>query len=211
MLDGRMPSQAEIIRAWLQLQDAPRTCTQIAAAIGLPGDTLVYQNVHRMFRDGILAREGRCRSYCFRLAREVAPRERMPRDEQLRRNAEAERGRRRRKHAEGARTREQWLAEQAAQHQAWLERKAVEKAARKAARDAERASKPAPKPRAPKPKAQPKPRVIRLQASPTAKPAATTVRVESVQDYLRRGGKITRLEPFAVSQPLRINQDRKAA
>jgi hypothetical protein len=212
MLDGPCPSQSEVIRAWLELQPEPRTCPEIAAAIGQPGETRVYQNVHRMFRDGILAREGQCRSYVFRLAREPRTQSRMPRDEQLRRNADAERARRRRKHADGARTRKQYLAQMAAQHQAWLDRKDAEKAARKAARQSERNERKSERKARPKrPKAPPKPRVVRLRPSPPPKPALAPVRVESVQDYLRRGGKITRLEPFAVSRPLRINQERKAA
>lgn len=213
---GGIPSQSALIRAWLELQSAPRTCVEIAVAIGKPGDVLVAQNVHRMFRDGILARTGRCRSYAFTLARDVIVRPRMPKDEYLRRAREANRKR----HARaGGRTKEQYLADLAAQHAAWLARKAAAKAKRDADRMTEgrlrqaeqKAASKAPRPV--RPKAPPKPRAPRLRALDTSplKPAPAPAPVESVADYLRRGGKIIRLAPHVVSQPLRITLERMAA
>lgn len=213
-----LPSQSEMVRAWLELQSGPRTAAEIAAAIGKPGDSGVSQNVHRMFRDGILSRTGRCRQYAFQIAREPITRSRMPKDEYLRRAREANRKRRARK---GARTLAQYREDRAKQHQAWLDRKAAEKAARKAAREQERADRRAEqeaaklakpgrpkKPAAPKPK---KPRVHRVRARKPAPQPVQVARVESVEDFLRRGGRIVRLEPHAVSKPLRITEELRAA
>ena len=220
------PPQAELIRAWLELQSEPRTGVEIAGAIGLPRNVLVYQNVHRMFRDGMLARTGRCRHYAFTLLRDAIIRPRMPKDEYLRRAREADRKRRYRK---GGNTMAQWRAEQAQRHAAWLARKAAEKAKRRADREAERAqrederiaAKAAPRaPRPPRAPAAPRPRAAR---APRAKPAAKVTalsaprlrelmgfpappapeRRESVDEFLRRGGQVTHLSPGACSQPLR--------
>lgn len=220
MHEPRFPSQAEIIRAWLELQSEPRTCPEIAAAIGRPGDTKVYQNVHRMFRDGILVREGQCRSYRFSPGRPPTVRTRMPHEEYLRRAREANR----KAHSKRrGRTLAEYNAERAEQRRATAARREAEKAARRAAREAERAQREAdraaanaakpPKKCKPKPKAAQKPRVrrVRPQVVPAAATAPRVDGVESIADFLRRGGQIVRLEPFAVSRPLRINQQRKAA
>ena len=210
-----IPAQAELIRAWLELQPEPRTCVEIAAAIGLPGSTRVAQNVHRMFRDGMLSRSGRCRSYAFAIARQPIVREPMPHDEYLRRAREANRKRHSKR---GGRTLAEYRAAMAEQHAAWLARKAAEKAERAAAREAERAQRQTARKaakaatRKKKAKAPPKPRAPCVRVLKPAAPAPQQPRpVESVADFLRRGGKITRLEPFAVSQPLRITEELRAA
>lgn len=217
------PPQAELIRAWLELQSEPRTGVEISCAIGRPKEVLVYQNVHRMFRDGMLARTGRCRHYAFTLLRDAIIRPRMPKDEYLRRAREADRKRR---HRKGGQTMEQWRAEQAKRHAAWLARKAAEKAKRRADREAERAqrederiaAKAAPRaPRPPREKPAPRPRATRISRAKTSvKPSTSRMRVlapmpapappevrESVDEFLRRGGQVIHLSPGACSQPLR--------
>ncbi len=130
-----MPSQATIIRAWLEIQTQPRTVVEIAEAIGKPRDAQVYRNVCRMFRDGMVSREGRCRRYRFTLQRDAMIRPRMPRDEYLRRAREADRKRR---HRRGGQSQATWRAEQARRHAATIARREAEKAKRRAEREAER-------------------------------------------------------------------------
>jgi hypothetical protein len=213
-----IPAQAELIRAWLELQSGPRTCVDIAAAIGKPRDQQAYRNVHRMFRDGMLSRTGQCRSYAFAIAREPAPK--LPRDERKRRKADRERASRRRMGLPGQ-TRAEYRAQCRARAEATRARLEAAKAQRKAARDAERAKRQAARDaartakaatRKKKAKAPPKPRAPRVRVLKPAAPAPQQPReVESVADFLRRGGKITRLEPHAVSHPLRITEELRAA
>lgn len=213
-----IPAQAELIRAWLELQSGPRTCVEIADAIGLPRNHRVYQNVHRMFRDGMLSRTGQCRSYAFAIARQPIVREPMPHDEYLRRAREANR---KRYSKQRGRTLAEYNAERAEQKRQSAARKEAEKAQRKADREAERATRQAAREaakaakaatRKKKAKAPPKPRAPRVRVLKPAAPAPQQPRpVESVADFLRRGGKITRLEPFAVSHPLRITEELRAA
>ena len=195
------PSQSEIIRGWLELQDRHCTAPEIAAAIGRPGDRAVYFNVHRMWREGVLSREGRCKHYAFQIAREV--RRPLQRDERKRRRAERERARRRRQGKAG-RTWAEWKAEcdarkaatraalEAAKAKRTQEREA-ERAERLAEQEAERAARkhrrrqrriaPAnPRHHAPIPA---------LRQQPERPPE---IRRESVEEFLRRGGRVERLE-----------------
>lgn len=221
-------SHSARIREWLSTQDGPRSVPEIILGIGAPhACQLTAQSVHRMFRSGILVREGRCRSYRFALGRELVVREPVPKDEYLRRAREANRKRHARK---GGRTREQYLAEQAQRHAEWLARQAAAKAQRKADREAERAQRQAEQeaaraaaratrataPRKPRaPRAAPvrpldKPaKGIRFDEAP--RPQPQPVPVESVDDFIRRGGRVIRLAPGQCAQPLRIYQERQAA
>lgn len=213
MPGGPALSNAAAIRAWLKTQDGPRTVVEIADGIGRPGDVIVYQNCHRMFRDGILARSGRCRSYAFTVLRDPIVRKAMPRSEQLARNAEAERKRQWRK---GRRTKAQYLADCKAMREARLAKLDAEKAKRRAEREAERklredernAAK-ARKVRQAKPKAPPMPRIPNVR--PMVAPPPAPKPAESVEDFLRRGGKIVRLAPHVVSHPLRTTAELRAA
>lgn len=203
-----IPPQAAIVRAWLELQSEPQTVVDIAEALSSFDAGKLARNVHRMWRDGLLARSGKCRSYAFVIARAPVRRERIPRDERLRLKAERERARSRRRIAAGqARSWEAWKAECEARRVAAQVRKAEAQAKRQRARDAERAEREAAREaarRAPKP-ARAKPAVQPTSARPFVRPAPqpTPVEFESVEAFLRRGGKVIHLEPGACSQPLR--------
>ena len=188
-------SLAATIREWLKTQDGPRTIPEIVAGIGESHG--VGPITHRMYRDGILSRTGRCRFYAFAVIREpVAP---IDSDERRRRKAERERARRRRMGLPG-RTWAEYMAEckqrsdatraiaakRKAEREAMRRIRDIEKAARKARREAARKPKPRP--------------VLVLKDAP---PAPVEPPRETVESFLRRGGRIDHLEPFAVSQPLR--------
>lgn len=200
---NEMPSQAAIIRAWLELQSEPRTAVEIAAAVGRPGDLGVVRHVHRLWRDKFLTRSGRCKRYAFALARDVEKRPAMT-------SAERERKRRIRN---GGRSWEQWKAECEARKAATAARLEAEKAQRRAdaareraerlaAREAAQAKRKAARAK-PVPRVAPKsavPRVRPFVPFPTTPPPETR---ESVEDFLRRGGKIIQLPPCTWSRPLR--------
>lgn len=216
-----IPPQSELVRGWLETQDGPRTVPEIADAIGQAGNRKVGPNVHRMFREGVLSREGRCRQYAFQVARDI--RRPLDPEERQRRRTERERARRRRNGKPG-RTWAEWQAECAAKRAATKAREEAAKAERAAAREAERLQREARRQAARRKReaerearkvkrcAPPRnPRAFRIvKPAPDPAPRVNSP-AESVDDFLRRGGKITRLEPFAVSKPLRIAEELRVA
>lgn len=219
-------THASRIRDWLSTQDGPRTIPEITAGLGLSQpDGLTAHSVHRMHREGMLSKEGRCRAYRFAVVRE--PAKPLALDEKRRRANEAQRKRWARL---SRRTRAQYLADIAANKAARLAEIAAAKAQRKADREAERAQRQAEQkaareaaratrataPRTPRaPRAAPvrpldKPaKGIRFDEAP--RPAPQPVPVESVEDFIRRGGRVIRLAPGQCAQPLRIYQERQVA
>jgi hypothetical protein len=186
------------MRAWLAAQGGPRTVTEIAAGLPQYDAGTLARTAHRMWRDGMFTRSGKCRSYAFGLGR--APIVKAP-------STSTERARRRRgggtwadylaRCAERtAATKARLEAEKAARREAAAKERAERQAARQAAQEARRA---APKP--PRPKAPPKPGPVRERVH--VAPAPAPVVFESVEAFMARGGKVQKLDPGACSKPLK--------
>jgi hypothetical protein len=205
---------AQQIRDWLAAQDAPRTCAEIGAGIGMPHgkDNLrVHYAIGQMFRTGQLAREGIARGYRYSVARELKRAMGLTREEAKARKRARDRER---YAAEVGMTHAEFTAWQAARKAQRAAELAAQKAATQQARDARQAEAR---------QRYEASRRQRMAATLEAKrvqqiegqrrtllavierasvPAPVVVPAQTVEEFLAQGGQVQRLGIGEVSKPV---------